>query len=186
MTASAFLGGDGVTLHPTEDDDAAFCADLVNDPRVRHGLSFARPKRADDEREIRVDSDDDFVPFVVRAVDDPDAGDEDDRIGVVDLFDLDEQFGTAEVGYFFRPQAWGNGYATAAVERVVDYAFDELRLHRINARVYAFNDASTRVLETVGFEREGRLREQAYMHGERVDELRYGLLESEREQPTAD
>ncbi len=94
--------------------------------------------------------------------------------------DIDEQFGTAEVGYFFAPDAWGNGYATAAVERVVDYAFEELRLHRVHARVFAFNEGSARVLEKVGFEREGVLREAAYMHGEYVDELRYGLLEPER------
>ncbi|WP_342775078.1 GNAT family N-acetyltransferase [Halosimplex halophilum] len=119
-------------------------------------------ERADEEREFRVESD------------------EDDRVGAVDLVDIDEQFGTAEVGYFFAPDAWGNGYATAAVERVVDYAFEELRLHRVHARVFAFNEGSARVLEKVGFEREGVLREAAYMHGEYVDELRYGLLEPER------
>ncbi|WP_436909852.1 GNAT family N-acetyltransferase [Halosimplex marinum] len=78
MTAPAFLRGDGVTLYPTEDEDAEFCADLVNDPRVRRSLSIARPKRADAEREFRVDSDDDVVPFVVRVADDADgSGDED-------------------------------------------------------------------------------------------------------------
>lgn len=194
MTVSgpAFLRGDGVTLHPTEESDVDFCTRLVDDPEVRQGLSIAVPKRDEDERAFRVESADDVIPFVVRASDASDAdgedvpgaadgpGDEDDRVGVVDLVNVDRQFGNAEVGYFFAPAAWGNGYATAAVERVVDYAFDELRLHRVYARVFAFNEGSARVLEKVGFEREGVLREDAYMHGEYVDTLRFGLLESER------
>lgn len=200
MSGPPFLRGDGVTLHPTEEADVDFCTRLVNDPRVRQGLSIAVPKRRAAEREFRVEADDDVIPFVVRTADgptgdgdEPDAvdregpsaadrpGDDDDRVGVVDLVNVDRQFGNAEVGYFFAPESWGNGYATAAVERVVDYAFDELRLHRVYARVFAFNEGSARVLETVGFEREGVLREDAYMHGEYVDTLRYGLLESERE-----
>lgn len=185
MSAPVFMRGDGVTLHPTEDADADFAARLVNDPRVRQGLSIAVPKRAEAEREFRVESDDDVVTFVVRAVDDPAAaepaagGDEDDRVGVVDLVNVDEQFGNAEIGYFFHPDAWGNGYATASVERVVEYAFAERRLHKVYARVFAFNEGSARVLERIGFEREGVLREDAYMHGEYVDTYRYGLLESE-------
>jgi len=177
-----FLRGDGVTLHPTEDEDAAFCQRLVNDPTVRQGLSIARPKGREDERSYRVEPDDDVIPFLVCAAEDragADGPDEGDRIGVVDLVGIDEQFGNAEVGYFFAPEAWGNGYATAAVERVVDHAFDELRLHKVHARVFAFNDASASVLERVGFEQEGVLREQAYMDGDYVDTLRYGLLESE-------
>ncbi|WP_123532832.1 GNAT family N-acetyltransferase [Halosimplex salinum] len=188
MPGPVFLRGDGVTLHPVEESDVDFCTRLVNDPEVRHGLSIARPKRHDEEREFRVEADDDVVPFVVCAgdvADDPADGerlaspDDSDRVGVVDLVDVDEQFGNAEVGYFFAPEAWGNGYATAAVERVVEYAFAERRLHRVHARVFEFNEGSARVLEKVGFEREGVLREQAYMHGEYVDTIRYGLLESE-------
>lgn len=178
MPGPVFLRGDGVTLHPTEEADVEFCRRLVNDPDVRRGLSVAVPRRAEAEREFRVEADDDVVPFVVCAAGD-DGDEQRDRVGVVDLVDVDRQFGNAEVGYFFAPEAWGNGYATAAVERVVEYAFEELRLHRVHARVFAFNEGSARVLEKVGFEREGVLREQAYMHGEYVDTLRYGLLESE-------
>lgn len=186
MTAPVFMRGDGVTLHPTEEADAAFAAGLVNDPRVRQGLSIAVPKRIEAEREFRVESDDSVVTLVVRADDETatgdgaDAGgDDDDRVGVVDLVNINEQFGNAEIGYFFHRDAWGNGYATASVERVVEYAFSERRLHKVYARVFAFNEGSARVLEKVGFEREGVLREDAYMHGEYVDTYRYGLLESE-------
>ena len=45
--------------------------------------------------------------------------------------------------------------------------------------MFAFNDASARVLERVGFEHEGTLREQVFARGRRVDTERYGLLESE-------
>lgn len=171
MTAPVFLEGDGVTLHPVEEGDLPFLQRLVNDPDVRHGMSLAEPRREADERAFRVEGDDDRIHLLVRA----DGG----RVGVVDLIDIDRQFGNAEVGYFFAPETWGNGYATATVEQVVEYAFEELRLHRVNATVFASNEASGRVLEKVGFEREGVHREAAFLHGEYVDAHRYGLLEYE-------
>ena len=58
------------------------------------------------------------------------------------------------------------------------YGFDERRLHKVFARVLEPNSASQRLLDRLGFEREGRLRDQAFVRGEPVDVLRYGLLES--------
>lgn len=65
-----------------------------------------------------------------------------------------------------------------AVRSLAGYAFDERRLHRVAADVYAPNDASKRVLEKVGFEREGVRRSHAFVEGEHVDVYEYGLLES--------
>lgn len=173
MTAPVFLDGGTVTLHPVEESDLDFLVRITNDPDVRHGLSVFEPERADDQRDFRVDPEEerDGCSLLVRA--------DGERVGVVDLVHVNTQFGTVEVGYLFDPDAWGNGYATAAVETVVEYAFTERRLHKVYARVFAFNRGSARVLEKVGFERESVLREDAYLYGEYVDTYRYGLLERE-------
>jgi RimJ/RimL family protein N-acetyltransferase len=174
MPGPIFLEGDSVTLHPVEEEDLGFLQRLVNDPRVRRGIQSVAPLTLEDEREWHesvVEGDD--VHLLVC--------DDDGPVGVVGLNALDESDGTAEVGYFLAPGSWGNGYATDAVERAVAYAFTERRLHKVYANVFASNDASRRVLEKAGFEREGVHREQCFVDGEHVDIYRYGLLVSEWE-----
>ncbi len=59
---------------------------------------------------------------------------------------------------------------------VLDYAFSVLDLHRIEADVDPRNTASVRILERLGFQREGYLRERWQVNGEVQDSLFYGLL----------
>ena len=104
-----------------------------------------------------------------------------ERVGTIGLHDVTATHGNGEVGYFFAPDAWGNGYATDATRTVVEYAFGERRLQKVYARAFAFNDASQRVLEKVGFEREGVHRDQVFVDGEFVDVYRFGVLAGEWE-----
>ena len=85
----------------------------------------------------------------------------------------------AEIGYELAPEMWGNGYATEAARAMVSFGFRELGLHRIWAHCAADNLASAHVLEKLGMQQEGRLRENAYYKGRWWDELVYGLLEQE-------
>ena len=70
----------------------------------------------------------------------------------------------------------GEGYATAATELLVGYAFDQRRLNKLIANAFDFNAGSQRVLEKVGFVEEGIRREEAFVNSEFVDIHRYGLL----------
>jgi [ribosomal protein S5]-alanine N-acetyltransferase len=74
---------------------------------------------------------------------------------------------------------WGRGYGHQAVSQAVDYAFDVLDLDRITAEVFADNTRSMRLLEGVGFVRDGIMRESIHRDGQRVDELILGLLRRE-------
>lgn len=85
----------------------------------------------------------------------------------------------ASIGYEIAPTYWGKGYATEAARTIVAFGFRELRLHRIWARCVAENAASYRVLEKVGMQREGRLREEEWMKGRWWDTLVYGILDHE-------
>lgn len=85
----------------------------------------------------------------------------------------------ASVGYGLLPAHWGRGFATEATVAVVDYAFEQLGLDKVWARADARNLASVRVLEKVGMQREGLLRQEVLRRGERVDRVYYGLLRDE-------
>ncbi|HEY2346100.1 MAG TPA: GNAT family protein [Xanthomonadaceae bacterium] len=74
---------------------------------------------------------------------------------------------SAELGYWLGRSYWGEGIATAAVRAIVPHALRELRLYRLQARVFADNPASMRVLERCGFAHESVLR-RLVVKGERL------------------
>lgn len=84
-----------------------------------------------------------------------------------------------DIGYEFAADHWGKGYATEALNEVVRYGFEELRLHRLQAWAYGRNTASQRVLEKCGFTHEGTLRKKCSWGDDWVDDLIYGILDEE-------
>ena len=72
---------------------------------------------------------------------------------------------SAEIGYVLNPSAWGHGYAAEAVKRVLSFAFQELGLHRVEARYLDGNQASRRTMERVGMTFEGVMRDAMIVKG---------------------
>lgn len=79
------------------------------------------------------------------------------------------------IGYNLMPQYWGQGLATEITRSLVDHAFVELGLHRVEALVMAGNLASCRVLEKAGLLREGVLKDFARTEGSFHSVCYYGL-----------
>jgi RimJ/RimL family protein N-acetyltransferase len=82
----------------------------------------------------------------------------------------------AELGYWLGEPFWGRGIMTDAVRLFTAWAFENLEIHRVFAAVFDGNDASVRVLEKAGFEREGRLRAGAFKNGRILDQLLYAKV----------
>ena len=93
---------------------------------------------------------------------------------------LSDKARVAEVGYMLARSQWGKGYASEAVNRVVDYLFDDLRVGRIEAKVHPDNIASARVLERCGFVYEGTTRASHWQGASFSDDAVYGLLPEDR------
>ncbi|GAB4190302.1 MAG: GNAT family N-acetyltransferase [Roseiflexaceae bacterium] len=85
-------------------------------------------------------------------------------------------FLSCHLGYKIDQQAGGKGYMTEAVRAVVGYAFDTLRLHRVEANIMPRNTRSLRVVEKLGFEHEGLSRAYLKINGVWEDHLHYVLL----------
>jgi [ribosomal protein S5]-alanine N-acetyltransferase len=86
---------------------------------------------------------------------------------------------SASLGYCLGEAAWGQGYATEAAHALLQWAFDSLDLNRVQAETDTRNLASARVLEKIGFVREGTLREDCVVNGEVSDSWVFGLLRRE-------
>ena len=83
---------------------------------------------------------------------------------------------SAALGYCYGEAAWGHGYATEAAAALLRWGFGVLDLNRIQAETDTRNTASARVLERLGFVREGTLREDCVVNGEVSDSWVYGLI----------
>lgn len=176
MSGSVFLRGGRVELRSFEEDDLGLLAPVYGDPVVRQRMGFHGPYTERHEREWLESLDESNLGLFLRARD----GDTDPTdLGLLTLYDVDEQAGTAEMGAVLLPDARGSGYATPGCSLLLDHAFDERRLHRVRATTRSVNGPARATLETLGFTHEGTAREAAVYRGGRVDELHYGLLASE-------
>jgi ribosomal-protein-alanine N-acetyltransferase len=100
-------------------------------------------------------------------------------LGWCSLTQWNPDFRSASMGYCLREEAWGHGYATEAAHAVLQWAYDRLDLNRVQAETDTRNIASARVLEKLGFRREGTLREDCIVNGDVSDSWVFGLLRSD-------
>lgn len=70
-----------------------------------------------------------------------------------------------EIGYVLNPDFWGKGYAVEAARRVIEFGFEELSLHRIEARFMQGNERSLRVMEKLGMQFEGYHKDEIFVKG---------------------
>lgn len=104
----------------------------------------------------------------------------DDRlIGMCGAYQWDRANRRIDIGYHIAPAHWGRGYATEAARAIIDWCFQNLDLHRIQADCTDGNLASERVLLKCGFTVEGIWRESCWEHGRFVSIRQFGLLRNE-------
>jgi RimJ/RimL family protein N-acetyltransferase len=85
----------------------------------------------------------------------------------------------AEIGYQISEAFQGRGYGTAAVRLLVERVFADSPIERLMALIHHENVASMRLVERLGFRREGLLRKHFVVQGQLVDEALYGLLRAD-------
>jgi RimJ/RimL family protein N-acetyltransferase len=85
----------------------------------------------------------------------------------------------AEIGFTLAREHQGRGFASEAVSRLLDFAFEELGLHRIVAIADCRNEPSWALLERIGMRREGHFLDSVWFKGEWSDEYLYAVLKDE-------
>lgn len=179
MTGQTFIECDRLDLRTVEEEDIEFLQRGVNHPKVRRYVSvFRTPANENQYRETfeSIDSSDDGASLLAVPHEGEHAG---EPVGSVQLYPLNDAQGWANFGVWFIPEVWGDGYAIEASASLIEYGFQQLRLHRISAVVDAPNEASITLCERLGFTHEGTNREQKFVDGEYVDVELYGLLADE-------
>ncbi len=99
-------------------------------------------------------------------------------VGAISLR-IDSSMRRANLGYWIGKPFWNLGYCTEAARRVVRFAFQELKLHRLHAEHLERNPASGNVLQKIGMVNEGMAREHTMKWGSYENLVLYGLLRDE-------
>jgi [ribosomal protein S5]-alanine N-acetyltransferase len=100
-------------------------------------------------------------------------------VGGGDLYLRNRRFRTGEIAYMIDTAYWGKGYATEVAQLLVRFGFASHQLHRIFATCDPRNVASARVLEKVGMQYEGCMRETLFIRDGWRDSALYSILEQE-------
>ena len=102
--------------------------------------------------------------------------DPDKMIGNIGFWRFQLPHYRAEVGYMLHPDFWNKGIMKEALEAVIVYGFDTIKLHSIEARITPENIASAKLLEKTGFIREAYFKEDYFYNGRFRDTAVYSML----------
>ena len=107
-------------------------------------------------------------------------------IGLLHVRALGPGFGTADWGFALGSEFWGSGIFTEAAELVVDFAFDVLGSHRLEARAALCNGRGNGAMKKLGAEREGILRQAFFRNGDYLDQVLWSILQEDWKQRRQD
>jgi RimJ/RimL family protein N-acetyltransferase len=97
-------------------------------------------------------------------------------VGIFQVRSLEPAFGTAEWGFALASESWGTGMFTDGAELIVDYAFEVMGVHRLEARAALRNGRGNGALRKLGAVQEGILRRSFLRDGEYLDQALWAIL----------
>jgi ribosomal-protein-alanine N-acetyltransferase len=109
----------------------------------------------------------------------------DHAIGLFQVRQLEPGFSTAEWGFCMASEFWGTGIFVEGARRVIDFAFETVGVHRLEARAAVKNGRGNGALRKIGAVQEGILRKSFLRHGEYLDQILWTILDCEWQIPQA-
>ena len=98
-------------------------------------------------------------------------------LGIIGYYRMQPENYRAEIGYILLPEYHGKGIIPEAVNRLIRYGFDDLKLHSIEAVIDPENLASEKVLQKCGFVKEAHFKQSSFYEGRFMDKVIYSLLD---------
>jgi ribosomal-protein-alanine N-acetyltransferase len=166
---------DRLLLRQINNDDVNEIFILRSDERVMRYIDKAPAQSLDDAYEFitritELENSKDAVTWGIALKDEP------RLIGTICLWHIQKEHYRAEVGYNLLPDYWGKGIMHEAIKEVIDYGFNVMKLHSIEANVNPSNAASIKLLKRNKFKREAYYKENFYFNGKFLDTAIYSLL----------
>jgi RimJ/RimL family protein N-acetyltransferase len=169
------IRGKQVLLRPVEERDLPLLVRWRNNPADRRLFfsPFLISEGGQKKWYERLLADQAHMLFMIETV-------EGQTVGTIGLDGIDWRNQQAELGQFYiDPEMRGRDYPLEATVLIVQYAFEELNLHRLQGAFYDFNQGPMTMAQFFGFRREAVLRKAAFAGGEFHDKIILGLLREE-------
>ncbi|WP_371019067.1 GNAT family N-acetyltransferase [Pseudalkalibacillus sp. JSM 102089] len=163
-----------LNLQPFNKEDASRIKELANNQELATILGLPHPYELEHAEEwiaIQPEQIQKGLEYPLTIV----TKKENEIIGTINIR-IDKNNNKGELGYWIGREYWGNGFATEAVNRMIEFGFNQLDLNKVCASAISRNKASTIVLEKSGLQKEGRLKQNRLLHNEYEDVDVYGLL----------
>ena len=171
------IQGEKIVLRAVEEADNAMLLSLINDPDTEMMLGGSSWPVSESEQLKWFEHQErsrDVLRCIVALKEDGKA------IGTIILSEIDQKNATGHIHIkMSKDVGRGKGYGTDAVNTMVQYAFEELRLNCIYANILSYNEASIRLFERCGFKRDGILRRRVFKKGQFYDLFYYSRLISD-------
>ncbi|MBE5876136.1 MAG: UDP-4-amino-4,6-dideoxy-N-acetyl-beta-L-altrosamine N-acetyltransferase [Lachnospiraceae bacterium] len=168
--------GEKIYLRPITMEDTDLVVKWRNDEKVVRNFIYRKPISREEhigwmEQKVATGR---VIQFIVcdKQTDKP--------LGVVYIQNIEEEHSKAEEGIFLgEEEAFGRGIGTEAAKLMIRYAFETLGLHKLSARVLAYNTASCKMHESAGYRQEAYFRKELFLDGKYEDLIFYGILHDE-------
>jgi RimJ/RimL family protein N-acetyltransferase len=172
------LEGKTVNLRIMEKEDLPLFTEWHNNPEfMGEALLPTQRSMAETEKAFLEPSPHESKRFIIEKKDGT-------KIGTMSHFNMLSPVGKLlEIGYALMPSERGKGYCTEATKLMVDYLFLSKEIPRIQALTLVKNVRSQKVLERVGFKREGIMRKCFHIRGEWSDFAVFSILREEWKEP---
>lgn len=158
-------------LRALEKEDLERCYRWINDPQIVHTLKSRYPMAIEKEAEWlerAIHSDAKQRHFAIERRDDR------SHIGNASLHEIDWISRVSSFGMFIgEPGAWNKGFGSDSIRTLCRFAFEEMNLRKLKINVFEYNERAKHLLESLGFSKEGVLREEFYRDGNYHDIVIY-------------
>ncbi|PRX29793.1 RimJ/RimL family protein N-acetyltransferase [Orenia metallireducens] len=169
--------GQRIRLREYQSSDFEDIRGWVINPEITGYLSdiFLYPNSEKDTRDfLNKAMSNEWTGFVIADIEDG------DYIGQIDFVNLDLKNGYGVLGLVIGDnENLGKGLGSEALDLILDFAFNQLRLNRVELVCWEYNHRAQRSYEKVGFVKEGIRRQKRYRNGKYHDEICYGILKDE-------
>ncbi len=166
----AFEPSDADVLHAVSFDTES---QRLGSRQVRYPGSLASARKQNEEQATHDSPDGYTFRLAIEALE---SG---ELVGDVGTHQAEPLHGVFSYGVRVFREHRGKGYASEAIVLLLRYCFLELRMHKANAGVWSFNEASLALQRKLGFIEEGRLRDNIFSNGAHHDEYRFGMTDAE-------
>jgi len=169
------ISGRYVTLRSFEKTDLELCKKWVNDPEIAKGILRVLPVSMHEHIQWyeKIITDKTRVTFAIDTI----KGKK--YIGNIGLMNIDWRNRKAMLWIYLDKNFWNKGYGREGVHLLLEFAFKSLNLNKVYLNVGSFNEKAIKMYQSLGFKKDGILREDIYLDGEYIDVLTMSALRKE-------